>query len=95
VIETVRSNEEAIQRVRGREYDLVLSDIHRDSPESVEAETAGLELPKQLMPDRNRVPPVIYYVGTAGASYTEDRYPVTDRPSELFRLIGDVLRWRT
>lgn len=90
-VDTVRSNEEAARRVSGREYDLVVSDIGRAGRESP---TAGLELPKELMPDRNRVPPIIYYVTHLDDAWTSDRYPVTNKPSELFRMIGDVLRWK-
>jgi CheY-like chemotaxis protein len=91
VVDIVRSNHEASQRVAGREYDLVLSDIGRKGQENP---TAGLLLPKELMIDRNRVPPIIYYVGEVRGDRTPEGYPVTNLPTELFRLIRDVLLWK-
>lgn len=91
VVDTVRTNDEAAERVVGRRYNLVISDIARDMGQ--EKNKAGLELPKRLAPDRNRVPPILYYVGTAEGEETPDGYPVTDSPTELLRLIGDALLW--
>lgn len=91
VVDTVRTNAEAAERVVGRRYNLVISDIARDTDH--EKGKAGLELPKRLAPDRNRVPPILYYVETAEGEETPDGYPVTDSPTELLRLIGDTLLW--
>jgi hypothetical protein len=75
-------------QLQGREYDLVLSDLHRedDGPG-----LAGLKLPRELIADRNRLPPVIYYVGKVKGAKTDDGYPVTDDPDELMRMVSDVL----
>lgn len=92
VVDTAISNADAAERVRGREYDLVISDIGRDAPE---AQRAGLDLPRVLVPDRNRLPPIIYYVRRRSADRTYDGYPVIDRPSELFRMTSELLSART
>jgi DNA-binding response OmpR family regulator len=88
VVDTAASNAQAATQLQGREYDLVISDIQRDvgvpGPE-------GLQLPREVIADRNRLPPVIYYVGKVTAPKTGDGYPVTDDPDELMRLVNDVL----
>jgi CheY-like chemotaxis protein len=89
VVKRVKSNAEAAQEARGREYDVVISDIGRDS-----GAESGLDLPSSLVPDRNRVPPIVYYVRRVEALRTPDGYPVTNRPSELLDLVVDILDWR-
>lgn len=91
VVDTVTSNAEAAEQMRGREYDLLISDIRRPHPEAMHA---GLELPRTVVPDRNRLPPLIYYAHQVSAPRTADGYPVTNKPSELFHLVADVVRWR-
>ncbi len=91
LVDTVRSNAEAADRLRGREYDLIISDIRRESPER---HLAGLDLPREIIPDRNRVPPIIYYTHTVAALRTHDGYPVTNKAEQLFSLASDILRWR-
>lgn len=92
VVVTAESNAEATEALRGREYDVLISDMRRKNPEP---ELAGLALPRQALPDRNRLPPVIYYVGEALAPRTEDGYPVTTEPEELFHLIAELMPQRT
>ncbi len=82
------SNKEAIIKFKGTEFDLIISDIARDDHES------GIDLPKIICEDRNRVPPIIYYTGQVNNQRTPDGYPVVNKPSELFQLTGDILRLR-
>jgi DNA-binding winged helix-turn-helix (wHTH) protein/CheY-like chemotaxis protein len=88
IVDTATSNAQAALQLQGREYDLVLSDIYREGGGSG---YEGLQLPRALIADRNRLPPVIYYVGKVKGAKTEDGYPVTDDPDELMRLVSDVL----
>jgi DNA-binding response OmpR family regulator len=87
-VDTATSNAQAATQLQGREYDLVISDIQRDSSGSG---LEGLQLPREVIADRNRLPPVIYYVGKVTGPKTADGYPVTDDPAELMRLVNDVL----
>jgi DNA-binding winged helix-turn-helix (wHTH) protein/CheY-like chemotaxis protein len=91
VVDTATSNLAAADQMRGREYDLLISDIRRPQPEN---EYSGLDLPRAVVPDRNRLPPIIYYAHLVSAPRTADGYPVTNKASELFRLVSDVFRWR-
>jgi DNA-binding response OmpR family regulator len=91
VVDTATSNAAAADQMRGREYDLLISDIRRPHPEN---ERSGLDLPRAVVPDRNRLPPIIYYAHRVSAPRTTDGYPVTNKASELFRLVSDVFRWR-
>jgi DNA-binding response OmpR family regulator len=88
VVDVARSNAEAAEYMRGREYNLIISDIGRDAPQP---QRAGLDLPRELLPDRNRVPPIVYYVVHREDEHTRDGYPVTQRPSELFRMASELL----
>jgi len=88
IVDTAASNAQAAMQLQGREYDLVISDIQRESGGSG---LEGLQLPREVIADRNRLPPVIYYVGKVTGPKTEDGYPVTDDPDELMRLVNDVL----
>jgi DNA-binding winged helix-turn-helix (wHTH) protein/CheY-like chemotaxis protein len=91
VVDTAISNAAAADQMRGREYDLIISDIRRPSPEN---ENSGLDLPRVVVPDRNRLPPIIYYLQRVTGPRTQDGYPVTNKPSELFHMVSDVFRWR-
>lgn len=87
-VETALSNLEAAERLRGRQYDLLISDIKRDQSES---DLAGLDLPREAHPDRNRLPPVVYYVGTVISPRTADGYPVTNDPEQLLNLVSELV----
>jgi len=91
IVDTAASNAEAAELLRGREYDVLISDIQRGG---LERDRAGLDLPREALPDRNRLPPVVYYTGRLDAERTRDGYPVTNQPERLFELVMDVLRWR-
>jgi DNA-binding winged helix-turn-helix (wHTH) protein/CheY-like chemotaxis protein len=91
IVDTAASNAEAAELLRGREYDVLISDIQRGG---VERDHAGLDLPREALPDRNRLPPIVYYTGRVDAERTGDGYPVTNQPERLFELVMDVLRWR-
>jgi DNA-binding response OmpR family regulator len=91
VVDLAKSNSEAAEELRGREYDLLVSDIGRDDPQRP---SGGLDLVKDLKVDRNRVPPLVYYVAVSTGPRTPDGYPVTTRASELFGEVSSVLRWK-
>ena len=88
MVDTALSNAQAALQLQGREYDLLISDIYR---EGGAPGYEGLQLPREAIADRNRLPPLIYYVGRVKGPKTEDGYPVTDDPDELMRLVKDVL----
>lgn len=91
IVDVATSNAAAAEQMQGREYDVIISDIRRPKPEPPDA---GLELPRVIVPDRNRVPPLIYYARVVKKPRTNDGYPVTNKPSELIRLVSDVFRWK-
>jgi DNA-binding winged helix-turn-helix (wHTH) protein/CheY-like chemotaxis protein len=91
IVDVVTSNAAAAEQMQGREYDVIVSDIRRPPPETA---YAGLELARVIVPDRNRVPPLIYYARVVKQPRTDDGYPVTNKPSELIRLVSDVFRWK-
>ncbi len=52
IVDTASSNAQAATQLQGREYDLVLSDLYREgSGPGLE----GLQLPRELIADRNRL----------------------------------------
>lgn len=83
----VGSNDAAARHYARRRVDVVVSDIKRRR----EGDAAGLELPGRLAGVRAPSPPIIYYLGQVDAPVTPQGYPVTDKPLELFRLIGEAL----
>ena len=85
-VETAASNAEAAQRLQSRRYDVLISDIKRGA----EAGLAGLSLPREALPDRNSLPPVVYYVGNVGSARTADGYPVTNDPEQLMALVSEL-----
>jgi DNA-binding winged helix-turn-helix (wHTH) protein/CheY-like chemotaxis protein len=87
VVDTALSNEQAAQRLRSSEYAVLISDMKR----RVEVGNAGLRLPLEAIPDRNRLPPVVYYVSKVDSPRTPEGYPVTSRPLELFALVQDLV----
>jgi CheY-like chemotaxis protein len=87
-VDTARTNAAARDLAGRRTYDLIITDIGRDAPE---AQYAGLDLPRELLPDRNRLSPVVYYVTKVRSVRTIDGYPVVDRPSDLFRVVSELL----
>jgi hypothetical protein len=90
-VDTALTNAQAAERLRARDYDLLISDIYRDNEE---AHNAGLRLPREASPDRNRLPPVVYYVGKVAAPRTDEGYPVIGRQRELFSLVNDLVETR-
>lgn len=84
------TNARAAEALKGDGFALVISDIDRDP--ACEPEKAGRELPEALAAVSSHVPPIIYYVGTVTEPQVHGKYPVTNRPSELFRLIADCIR---
>lgn len=89
-VDTALSNEQAAERLRDGPYSVLISDMHRH----VEAGNAGLRLPREVTSDRNRLPPVVYYVSKVDSPRTAEGYPVTSRPLELFALVQDLVAAR-
>lgn len=90
IVDTALSNEQAAERLRAGEYAVLISDMSR----RVEAGNAGLRLPREAATDRNRLPPVVYYVSKVDSPRTSEGYPVTNRPLELFALVQDLVASR-
>lgn len=90
VVDTALTNEQAAERLRSSEYAVLISDMKR----RVEAGNAGLRLPLEATSDRNRLPPVVYYVSKVDSPRTLEGYPVTSRPLELFALVQDLVASR-
>lgn len=86
-VSLVGSNDEAARHYRRRHVDVVVSDIKRER----EGPEAGLLLPDRLAAVRTPIPAIIYYLGNVVAPTTPAGHPVTDKPLELFRLIGEAL----
>lgn len=87
-VDTAISNADAAEHLRGRQYALVISDMKRPHPET---QLAGLDLPREVILDRNRLPPVVYYVGQVTTDRTPDGYPVTNDPERLLRLVSELI----
>lgn len=85
-VETAASNAEAAQRLQSRRYDVLISDMKRGA----ESGLPGLSLPREALPDRNSLPPVVYYVGHVGSARTADGYPVTNDPERLMALVTEL-----
>jgi len=79
-----RSNEEAVASLKTTYFNLVISDIGRDSGES------GSVLPEKVRELSISVP-FVFYIGSRHATKTNDGYPVTITPQELFNAIRDQL----
>jgi CheY-like chemotaxis protein len=81
------SNEEARYRLKRGDYDLVLSDLGRDSGEN----------PRDViteLPPSGGAPEVIYYVGAKKDTPTPEAFALTARPDELLNFITDALERR-
>jgi len=89
-VHTAVSNEQAAERLRAGRYAVLISDMFRQ----VEEDNAGLRLPREVTDDRNRLPPVVYYVSKVDAPRTAEGYPVTSHPRELFAMVRDLVAAR-
>ncbi len=89
-VDQVRSTAEALNRLLGRSFDLVLSDIHRD-----DRSDAGMELLARLRGSECPAP-VVFYVGqmndTQGVPV--GAFGIADQPEPLLHLVLDVLERR-
>jgi CheY-like chemotaxis protein len=89
-VHTAVSNEQAAERLRAGRYAVLISDMRRKGEEGL----AGLRLPTEVTTDRNRLPPVVYYVSKVESPRTAEGYPVTSRPRELLATVLDVVSLR-
>ncbi len=87
-VDQVATNNDAMRYYSLKAYNLIISDISRGKPESG---NAGLELPGLLMPIRDNLPPVIYYVHNVDKPLIDRGYPVVNYPSMLFKLLDLAL----
>ena len=74
------SNQEAVAALKSQHFDLIISDIGRDSGES------GLDIlreARELVADTA----VIFYVSKVTSPKVDDRYPVVSMPDALFKEI--------
>lgn len=83
-VDAVESNSEAETAAKHRQYNLIISDIGRATPE---LPTAGLDLPRSLSHIIPVMPQIVYYVRKATSPKTPVGFPVTDKPTELFSLV--------
>jgi CheY-like chemotaxis protein len=86
-IDIARSTEEALAITRRGKYDLVISDMARDSDA-----TAGLDFLKRFRVE-DKTTPVIFYVGVFDPTkgIPPLAFGITNRPDELLHLILDAL----
>lgn len=89
------TTEETVGALRGsleqhRPYDVILSDISRDLPQS--APTAGIEM-IPLLRGAGFHQSILFYVGRLlpGAGIPEGAFGVTNRPDQLLHLLIDAL----
>lgn len=87
-VDVATTNNEAEEYLLGARYDLVLSDIGRDSV--TEKGDLGLAVP-ELMRRAGSDADLAYYVGKRTAAETPGGDPVFDRPSELLPHVVAVL----
>ena len=84
-VDLARSDKQALERLQGAVYDIVLSDVGREGKED-----AGFkffpELQKAILN-----PPVIFYTMGKTAPKPEGVYGITTRPDELMQLVTDAL----
>jgi CheY-like chemotaxis protein len=88
-IDQVTTNDAAKRALAARTYDLVISDIGRDPPQDL---SAGLLMPEVVKVSSAPHTPILFYVGSIEAGTTPEGYPVTDRPSELFEIVKNLLK---
>lgn len=87
-VDTQTSSDGAQQAIAQVRYDVVISDISRDSDA-----TAGLSFARALAQQRS-APPLIFYVSNVQKPVPADAFGLTDRPDELIHLILDALARR-
>ena len=85
-IDIAKSTEEALEMLRNQIYDLVISDMARDTT------TAGLEFLAQFRKE-DETTPVIFYIGEIDPTkgVPPQAFGITNRPDELLNLTLDVL----
>jgi Response regulator containing CheY-like receiver, AAA-type ATPase, and DNA-binding domains len=86
-VDIARNTEEALEKLSGGDYDLVISDMSRDNDP-----TAGLEFLNELRKD-DKMTPVIFYVGvfSPDKGVPPQAFGITNRPDELLHLTLDAL----
>jgi CheY-like chemotaxis protein len=85
--QTAQSTEEALEILRNRQFDLVISDIARG-----DEATAGLRFLEQFRSE-NKTTPVIFYIGVLAPEkgVPAQAFGITNRPDELLHLTLDAL----
>lgn len=93
-IDLARSTDEALQRLVGRRYQFVITDLTRPGTDGQPDERAGVEF-LRLLAEASDVPPVIVYAGSTDHRAVEAcRYgarAVETVPSELLRRVVEIL----
>lgn len=86
-VDTVRSNEEALQLLKQTSYDIMISDMKRNGDEE-----AGTKFVRGLQTQYPELK-VIFYIGKYDPSRGTPPYVfgITNRPDELLNLIMDIL----
>ena len=86
-VDQVRSTSEALNRLLGRSFDLILSDMDRNGRSD-----AGMELLHNLQSSGCRTP-IVFYVGNLEQSrgVPAGAFGITDHPEPLIHLVLDVL----
>jgi CheY-like chemotaxis protein len=85
--DTAKNTEEALEMLRGGQYDLVISDMRRGDDV-----TAGLEFLQRFRKE-NECTPVIFYLGVFDPQKgtPAQAFGITNRPDELLHLTLDAL----
>lgn len=84
-ITVVVSSEKARRCLEYFSYDIILSDIRRDSDDK-----AGIHFLQTLCKHQNKIP-IIFYVGKVINSVPTGAFGITDSPDELVHLVLDAL----
>lgn len=89
--QTAESTQKALDLLKNRHFDLVISDMARG-----DNDTAGLNFLRQMR-EANETIPVIFYVGSvdpAAKGVPPQAFGITNRPDELLHLTLDALERR-
>ncbi len=89
-IDIATDTQQALDMVRGGDYDLVLSDMRRDTDD------AGIKF-LNCFRQKDKTTPVIFYIGKIDPTkgVPAQAFGITDRPDELLHLILDAFSRRS
>lgn len=89
-VDTVRSTEEAVLRLRSHSYDIVLTDMRRDNEQP--AATAGVTLVEQIEREGSRLPVVIFAAAfNPRLGVHPSVFAYTNDANELVHYVIDVM----